>query len=221
MSEEAAASGAPRSGKKKKNVLFNSNQNKISDSWETINAKLQYEKHLQDAGSAPMQINGVIGDNVQRREFYQHSGSNSNSNIASQYSQQHSPKVTLAGAGKILDLQTNFGEIANPALNSAPAAFSPQFTKKSYRTAGSSGSKNASSSGVGGAGGSGAMQTCSDDADGTEKGLRPEVSPVRGVVGGEKKNGFSPEKPPKTVFIRSVVDVAAPVVGKRYIVFFS
>lgn len=121
--------------------------------------------------------------------------------------------MSLAGANRILDLQTNFGEMANPALNSAPAAFSPQFTKKSYRTAGSSGSKNSSNS----SGGAGAMQTCSDDADGAEKGLRSEVSPLRGASGGDRKNGLSPEKPPKTVFIRSVVDVASPiVVGKQF-----
>lgn len=214
--EEVAATGVPvqRSGKKKKNVLFNNNPNKISDSWETINAKLQYEKHLQDVGNggaAGQPLNGEFSNSVQRREFYQHRGASSDSNIAGQGAAQHSPKVSLAGAGKIFDLQTNFGEMVHPT-HSAPAAFSPQFTRKDYRQF----SK-------GGKGGGAAASLASASAEGEADGERDEAhtssshpattsqTPAAAFASSSaactgaavSPKAFSPDKPPKTVFIRS------------------
>jgi len=60
-------------------VLFRSpagSHNVISDSWEALNAKLHYEKHLQD-----LKVRGN-NDAIQRREFYQ-SGTSSNINSSS------------------------------------------------------------------------------------------------------------------------------------------
>lgn len=184
--EEAAdgeGSSSPRphvsaNKKKKKHVIIAAPNpgNVISDSWEAVNAKLQYEKHLQDSGNnSPVPSGGtrlnpmVINDSVQRNEFYRNSNSNSSNNIGA--SSSNSPKVTMASGGKIADLQTNFGEI----LHSAPAAFSPQFTRKGYRTAGPGLSKT--------------LSNCSADDEGEG-----------GTAGGN--GGTSPEKPPKTVFIK-------------------
>jgi len=201
--EEASSPGVAqqRHSKKKKNVLFNSNgNNKICDSWEAVNAKLQYEKHLQDtarsatataAAGIYLPRNGVNSDSVQRSQFYMSSGSNSNSNIAGGTG---SPKVTMAGAGKIMDLQTNFGEM----VNSAPAAFSPQFTRKNYRTYGSAGKAGNSNSSGGG--------TVNDAADESHEvriaAHSPVPSPVRNAT--NPSDPSSGEKPPKTVFIKAV-----------------
>ena len=143
--------------------------NMISDSWEAVNAKLQYEKHLQDLNDRSNNNNNsnnndddgatashhdVLMDRYnQRREFYSNSScgsSNSNSNNGSSghhdggphpavVSTSHKPphrskqpsfQLPTNGALRIDDIQTNFGEIVNPA----PAAFSPQFTRKHYRS---------------------------------------------------------------------------------------
>jgi len=133
-------------------VLFRSpagSHNVISDSWEALNAKLHYEKHLQD-----LKVRGN-NDAIQRREFYQ-SGTSSNINSSSNNNNNNNsssnnstmtldvstvapppppptfPKITPTGTTKssnIEDLQTNFGEIVNPV----PAAFSPFFTRKQFR----------------------------------------------------------------------------------------
>jgi hypothetical protein len=140
--------------------------NMISDSWEAVNAKLQYEKHLQDLNDRSNNNNNnndddgataphhdVLVDRYnQRREFYSNSScgsSNSNSNSGSSHhdgvphpgvvptnhkpphrSKQPSFQLPTNGALRIDDIQTSFGEIVHPA----PAAFSPQFTRKHYRS---------------------------------------------------------------------------------------
>ena len=141
--------------------------NMISDSWEAVNAKLQYEKHLQDLNDRSNNNNNsnnndddgatashhdVLMDRYnQRREFYSNSScgsSNSNSNngcsghhdphpavVSTSHKPPHRSKqpsfqLPTNGALRIDDIQTNFGEIVNPA----PAAFSPQFTRKHYRS---------------------------------------------------------------------------------------
>ena len=145
-----------------------SSSNMISDSWEAVNAKLQYEKHLQDLNDRNNNNSNNDDDNDndasashhdvlmdrhnQRREFYSSSCGSSNSsssnNSSSHYdSGSHPVEVSMShkpphrskqpsfqlpnkGALRIDDIQTNFGEIMNPA----PAAFSPQFTRKHYRS---------------------------------------------------------------------------------------
>jgi len=115
----------------------------ISDSWEAVNAKLQYEKHLQDMNDrntedAPASHYDVLVDrHNQRREFYSTSGSSSHdtSHPVSTTNKPHRSKkpsfqLPNNGALQIDDIQTNFGEIVHPA----PAAFSPQFTRKHYRS---------------------------------------------------------------------------------------
>lgn len=119
----------------KRNVFFtapvNNQANMISDSWETVNAKLQYEKHLQDllhsdsndgdmcSQASPMKL---INDSVQRSQFYQ--------------------QPTPSSAG-IEDIQTSFGEIVQQAQQQhpCPAAWSPQFTRKYYRNGNNSNNK--------------------------------------------------------------------------------
>lgn len=173
----------PSQAPKKKTSL--TNPNNVSDSWEAINAKLQYEKHLQDNGggnSPATTLNlGKPNDSLLRSQFYQNGGSNSNSNFNNQsQSQNGSPRVSMASGGKIQDLQSNFGEILNPA----PAAFSPQFTNKTFRRAagkpsilvtGGSASAEDESAGAGSSGGA------------TWK----------------RKPLLSPEKPHKSVFIKA------------------
>ena len=147
-----------------------STSNMISDSWEAVNAKLQYEKHLQDLNDRNNNNNNINSNNDdddgatashhdvlmdrynQRREFYSNSicgSNNSNSNNGSGHhdggphpavvstshkpphrSKQPSFQLPTNGMLRIDDIQTNFGEIVNPA----PAAFSPQFTRKHYRS---------------------------------------------------------------------------------------
>jgi hypothetical protein len=89
---------------------------------------------LQD--SAAQALNGEFSNSALRREFYQHRGSNSDGNIAGNGSERerNGKGVSLAGAGKIQDIQTNFGEMVGATVNPAPAAFSPQFTRKEYRS---------------------------------------------------------------------------------------
>ena len=217
----------------------------ISNSWETINAKLQYEKHLQETSgtNSPVQTNvkqNVINDSVQRREFYQNSNSNSNSNVNTQSGGALKPS---SSGGKIADLQTTFGEM----INSAPAAFSPQFTRKYYRihavsaansSSGGNGSNNSPSEGGGEHSCNNNIKTLSStsgaDGDVEEEG---EFSPKQrsedgrmnsggsgsesyhsseggGGGGGaagrggawKKANKYSPEKAPKSVFIKPFGD---------------
>ena len=173
----------PPSGKKKGVSSIPTNPNtSVCDSWEAINAKLQYEKHLQDNG-APLSVGKPsINDSVQRSQFYQHSGSNSNNNFGSHTnSQGGSPRVTMASGNKIMDLQSNFGEILNPA----PAAFSPQFTKKNYRLSGGKHSILTISS------------ASADDESGVGHGPGSDT---------KRKALLSPEKAHKSVFIKAFGD---------------
>lgn len=120
----------------------------ISDSWEAVNAKLQYEKHLQDLndrsnnnnnnndddGASASHHDVLMDRHNQRREFYRDSGPHpsvvSTNQKPPHRSKQPSFQLPTNGALRIDDIQTNFGEIVNPA----PAAFSPQFTRKHYRS---------------------------------------------------------------------------------------
>lgn len=188
---DAEASSSPRPHTtKKKNVIFKApNPNTmISDSWEAVNAKLQYEKHLQDSGSnsplppgATKQNPIAINDSVQRSEFYRNGSSNSNSNIGAP--SHNSPKVSMAGGAKIVDLQTNFGELLN---NPAPAAFSPQFTRKGYRTGGPGQLSKT-------------LSNCSADDEADAGDISMSADDQEDHI---PSKGPSPEKAPKTVFIR-------------------
>jgi hypothetical protein len=152
-----------------KRVNFRSpsnSQTDLSDSWSVLNAKLQYEKHMQEqclAGekaaahthTTQSQSQDAKGNNdvQQRREFYQSGGQGQNGG----------KRVAGAGAvagGNIEDIQTNFGEI----MHSAPAAWSPQFTRKQYKVGNtfakkSSFEEHSSSSVPGASSGSGSVFT--------------------------------------------------------------
>lgn len=207
--EQSPVPGTPgqKSGKKKKSVIFNNNASKISDSWQAVNAKLQYEKHLQDALAAGNMhaLNGEFSNSALRREFYQQRGNSSDGNIASHNYERGSPKVSLASTGKIQDLQTSFGEVLNAAVHPAPAAFSPQFTRKDYRSP-SKGPRGhvtlTSASAEGEADGDG-----EDEEDGQEPHSADHFPPQ------DHANGTRPrpsseriERIPRTVFIRSQSD---------------
>jgi hypothetical protein len=193
----------------------------ISDSWEAINAKLQYEKHLQDSNNATAVQNNslpiTINDSVQRSQFYQNSNNNSNSqnlnnSKLSSGNLSGSSSSSSSGGGKIMDIQTSFGEILHPA----PAAFSPQFTRKNYRihdaasthvhgtahSGATGGARTSSSSGGEGEGGDeadGGGSTGEDYNSGDAQHQQQHHSGGGGAI-----SKFSPSKPPKTVFIRSV-----------------
>lgn len=161
----------------------------MSDSWEAINAKLQYEKHLQDnAGGNNTPTGPILGkpnDSLLRSQFYQNGGSSSNSNFNNQPSSQNgSPRVSMASGGKIQDLQSNFGEILNPA----PAAFSPQFTNKNFRRS------NGGKPSILVSGGS----TSADD-----EGAGAGAEGSSGGAAWKRKPLLSPEKPHKSVFIKA------------------
>ena len=123
-----------------------STANPIGDSWEAVNAKLQYEKHLQDmydcksmddAASISSSHQDILADrHNQRREFYScssssnhdntHSGTTGTTNNKPHRSSNHQSFNLPSNRTLVIDdIQTNFGEIINPA----PAAFSPQFTR--------------------------------------------------------------------------------------------
>ncbi|KAJ1422742.1 hypothetical protein B484DRAFT_420834 [Ochromonadaceae sp. CCMP2298] len=112
-----------------KRVNFRSpsnSQTDLSGSWGVLNAKLQYEKQQQEqclagvgAGQDAPAAKAGNNDVQQRREFYQ---SGQNGGVTKR----------VAMGGNVEDLQTNFGEI----MHSAPAAWSPQFTRKQFRVGG-------------------------------------------------------------------------------------
>lgn len=194
---DAAASNSPRDPQTNKKKSLPTNPHSVGDSWEAINAKLQYEKHLQDSVGAtnPSMMLGKPNDSLLRSQFYQHSGSNSNNNFGSHtHSQTGSPRVSMAGSAKIQDLQSNFGEILNPA----PAAFSPQFTNKNFRRANGSGSSSATKASILVAG----SASADDESGGAGSGA--------GMHGSEgpspKRKPLTPEKPPKSVFIKAFAE---------------
>jgi hypothetical protein len=186
------ANGVQAQINSKRNQHFSSpggNQgNMISDSWQAINAKLQYEKHMQDTGgnNSPMQNNvkhGIINNSTQRREFYQNGGSGSNSNMSSAHNQSSSARIS--------DLQTSFGEIlssgTSASASSAPAAFSPQFTRKNYPFKGNS----------------------SANGNGSNQVISPQIGHSSDNEGSDSHNGkhglsHSKSGIPKTVFIRGI-----------------
>ena len=181
----------PSQATKKKTSL--TNPNNVCDSWEAINAKLQYEKHLQDNGGGNSPANtlnlGKPNDSLLRSQFYQSGGSNSNNNFNNPQppSQNGSPRVSMASGGKIQDLQSNFGEILNPA----PAAFSPQFTNKNFRRAGGKPSILVTGS------------TSADDEGGPRAGEAGTEAASSGSASWKRKPLLSPEKPHKSVFIKA------------------
>ena len=101
----------------------------------------------------------------------------------------------MASGGKIQDLQSNFGEILNPA----PAAFSPQFTNKNFRRAGGKPSILVTGS------------TSADDEGGPPAGETGAEAGSSGSASWKRKPLLSPEKPHKSVFIKAFGEGAGAV----------